>query len=115
LALFAVVFAVVASRLHPRRHDLLLVWQRLVRSIHLLLPCVAPAAAVIILGLSYAYGVRAAGGSDSYGYVSQARLWLAGDLHVHPEFAAAAPWPNAGWTFTPLAYRPPPGQTLLPT
>ena len=52
------------------------------------------------------YGVRAAGGSDSYGYVSQARLWLAGDLHVHQDFAAAVPWPNADWTFTPLGYRP---------
>ena len=107
--------AVLFCVLFECRGHLLVVWQRLVRAISLLLPWVAPAAAVILLALSFAYGVRAAGASDSYGYVSQARLWLAGDLHVHQDFAAAVPWPNADWTFTPLGYRPAPGHTLVPT
>lgn len=114
-ALFALLFAVIACRLHPRKQDLHALWQRSVRASHLLLPWVAPAAAAIVLTLCFEYGVRAAGGSDSYGYVSQARLWLAGDLHVHQDFAAAVPWPNADWTFTPLGYRPAPGHTLVPT
>jgi hypothetical protein len=114
-ALFALLFAVIAYRLHPRTHDLLVVWPRSVRASRLLLPWVAPAAAAIVLAFCFAYGVRAAGGSDSYGYVSQARLWLAGDLHVHQDFAAAVPWPNADWTFTPLGYRPAPGHTIVPT
>jgi len=114
-ALFALLFAVIAYRLHPRKHALLVVWQRAVRASRLLPPWVAAAAAGIVLTLCFAYGVRAAGGSDSYGYVSQARLWLAGDLHVHQDFAAAVPWPNADWTFTPLGYRPAPGHTIVPT
>ena len=114
-ALFALLFAVIAYRLHPRKQDLLIVWQRSLHASRLPLPWVAPAAAAVVLGLCFAYGVRAAGGSDSYGYVSQARLWLAGDLHVHQDFAAAVPWPNADWTFTPLGYRPGPGHTIVPT
>ncbi|HET9469025.1 MAG TPA: glycosyltransferase family 39 protein [Vicinamibacterales bacterium] len=54
--------------------------------------------------------------SDQYGYVSQAALWSRGDLVVPQPLAAAAPWPNATWTFSPLGYRP--GQrpaTIVPT
>jgi hypothetical protein len=70
-------------------------------------------AAVLSVGLLY--GARAAGGSDAYGYVSQALLWRSGDLRVHQDFVAAVPWPNADWTFTPLGYRPSAGHTLVPT
>jgi 4-amino-4-deoxy-L-arabinose transferase-like glycosyltransferase len=47
--------------------------------------------------------------------VSQARLWLAGDLHVRQDFAASAPWPNAEWTFAPVGYRPADRHTIVPT
>jgi hypothetical protein len=49
---------------------------------------------------------RMAGGADAYGYVSQADLWLAGNLAVQQPWVAAVPWPDAMWTFTPLGYRP---------
>jgi hypothetical protein len=114
-ALFAVLFAAIAYRLHPRRQNLVVVGQRAGRVVSRLLPWVAAATAIVVLGLCFVYGVRAAGASDTYGYVSQARLWLAGDLHVHQDFAASVPWPNADWTFTPLGYRPAPGHTIVPT
>jgi len=61
----------------------------------------AMALAVVALGRS---GSLVAGGADSYGYVSEARLWLRGDLHVRQDVMQAAPWPNAARTFTPLGY-----------
>ncbi len=36
-----------------------------------------------------------AGGADQYAYVSQADLWLNGDLTVPIPLAATAPWPEA--------------------
>jgi 4-amino-4-deoxy-L-arabinose transferase-like glycosyltransferase len=49
---------------------------------------------------------RIAGGSDVYGYVSQADLWLAGSLVQQQPWVSEVPWPEAEWTFTPLGYRP---------
>jgi 4-amino-4-deoxy-L-arabinose transferase-like glycosyltransferase len=49
---------------------------------------------------------RMAGGSDAYGYVSQADLWIHGSLEVRQPWVAEVPWPDAQWTFTPLGYRP---------
>ncbi len=113
-ALVALLFAALAYRRMPE-------WRktgisdRIVRGLHILTPWIAPAAAAVVLALCFAFGTRAAGGSDVYGYVSQARLWLAGDLHVHQDFAASVPWPNADWTFTPLGYRPAEPHTIVPT
>jgi hypothetical protein len=113
-ALFALLFLAIAYRRMPD-------WQRGAVSNYLgrVLPVatlwVAPAAAVAVLVLWWVYGTRAAGGSDSYGYVSQARLWLGGNLHVDQSFVAAVPWPNADWTFTPLGYRPAPDHAIVPT
>ncbi len=64
------------------------------------------------------FGSTTAGGSDSYGYVSQADLWLAGRLDVDQPWAAEVPWPEARWTFSPLGYRPSPdanATTIVPT
>jgi len=47
-----------------------------------------------------------AGGSDSYGYVSQADLWLSGRLKIDQPDVRRAPWPSPEWTFSPLGYRP---------
>ena len=51
-------------------------------------------------------GVLVADASDAWGYVSQADLWLAGNLIVEQPVALEVPWPNADWTFAPLGYRP---------
>ena len=73
---------------------------------------------VIVLGLwaGIYYGSFAAGGSDSYGYLSQAPLWLHGDLHIKQPWVAQMTWPQREWTFTPLGYRPTsPDGTIVPT
>ena len=71
------------------------------------------AAAVIVAAIN---STRIAGGADAYGYVSQAQLWLAGDLKVEQPWVADAPWPNAQWTFAPLGYRPAEGEwAIVPT
>ena len=62
------------------------------------------------------YGSYAAGGSDSYGYLSQAPLWVRGDLHVKQPWVADMSWPGRDWSFAPLGYRPSsPDGTLVPT
>jgi hypothetical protein len=64
----------------------------------------ALAAGVLVFGLDRGTGV--AGGSDSYGYISQAELWLHGVPVVPQPWTAQVPWPDADWTFSPLGYRP---------
>lgn len=66
--------------------------------------------AIVLALLALAHGVRfgtfTASGGDSYGYVSQADLWLKGTLVIdqplHDEFS----WRWANWTLAPLGYRP---------
>jgi hypothetical protein len=67
---------------------------------------VAAAVAATAMAVGLVKGTRVAGSADSYGYVSQALLWLKG-LPVQPEpLAAAVPWPLAEWSLSPLGYRP---------
>jgi hypothetical protein len=69
-----------------------------------------------VVGAGVIWNTRAAAGADAYGYVSQADLWLHGNLHIDQSFAAKAPWPLARWTFTPLGYRPEPdGPRIVPS
>jgi len=73
---------------------------------------------VVVLGavVGIAYGTFAAAGSDAYGYVSQAALWLRGDLRVEQPIVGDVSWPDAAWTFTPLGYRPISADvTIVPT
>ncbi|HKY20832.1 MAG TPA: hypothetical protein VJM31_06395, partial [Vicinamibacterales bacterium] len=73
---------------------------------------------VIILGgmIGVRYGSFAAAGSDSYGYVSQARFWLDGTLRVPQPLVEQVSWPNREWVFTPLGYRPYSADgTIVPT
>jgi hypothetical protein len=68
--------------------------------------------------VAIAGSTRMAGGADAYGYVSQADLWLEGNLKVRQPWVAEVPWPDAMWTFTPLGYRPveSPGEwSIVPT
>ena len=62
------------------------------------------AGGVAVLGISYSAttGIVA----DSYGYVSQADLWVRGNLFIPQPFVAQAPWPHPEQTFAPLGYRP---------
>jgi hypothetical protein len=67
---------------------------------------IAAAAAFTTLLVGVVAGTGVAGGADSYGYVSQALLWLRGlPLQAEP-LAAAVPWPLAEWSLSPLGYRP---------
>ena len=76
----------------------------------------AAAAALVVLITGVIYGTKAAGGSDVYGYVSQASLWLKGTLVLRQDFIASIPWPNAAWSFSPLGYRPADYEhTIMPT
>jgi hypothetical protein len=70
--------------------------------------------AAATLGVGLRWGTFAAGGADSYAYVSQAFLWTRGTLiETHP-FADLAPT-FGEWTFAPLGYRPGPTPgTLVP-
>jgi 4-amino-4-deoxy-L-arabinose transferase-like glycosyltransferase len=68
-----------------------------------MIPAAAVALLVFVLGIKY--GAFAAGGSDSYGYLSQARLWAEGrSLHEVQPLASVLPWPRALDTLTPLGY-----------
>jgi len=54
------------------------------------------------------WGTWVAGGADPYGYVSQAGLWLQGDLIVEQPMADELDWPEVDATLAPLGYRPGP-------
>jgi hypothetical protein len=66
---------------------------------------------VLVVGI--ANNSWSVGASDSYSYVSQADLWLRGNLKVPVPIADAAPWPNALSTFTPFGYSPVPDATAI--
>jgi len=103
-------FVALGGRVRPRvvmvaLRDYAAQWERAVLSV---LPtprttALLLAATVGILG--YIYGTRSAGGADAYGYVSQADLWLSGQMGIPQPFAADVPWPRARETFMPLGYK----------
>jgi hypothetical protein len=87
-------------------------------------PVIAAALAVLITAVGFGTNYGVGGGSDSYGYVSEADLWLDGDLTVKQDWLRDAPWPHALLSAAPLGYRPattglaivpvyPPGLPLL--
>jgi hypothetical protein len=75
---------------------------------------VAAAAAGLFLCGSR-FGVRAAAGSDGFGYVSQSALWLNGPLRIDQRVLASLPWPNAEHTFASLGYRVGAEEYVVPT
>ncbi|MSO83307.1 MAG: hypothetical protein EXQ53_08445 [Acidobacteria bacterium] len=76
----------------------------------------ALALALLTAGLGLRFGTHAASGADSYGYVSQADLWLHGTLIIDEPLAKEAPWRNANFTLAPLGYRPGDDRgTMVPT
>src|SRR6266542_640673 len=67
-----------------------------------------------ILGLRF--GTFVASGSDAYGYVSQADLWLRRTLIIDEPLSAHAPWRYSVFTLTPLGYHPGDKRgTMVPT
>ena len=79
-------------------------------------PLAVAGAVALALFVGLRYGSYAAAGSDSYGYVSQARLWLDGTLRVEQPFVEQLSWPNREWMFAPLGYKPAsPDGTIVPT
>jgi hypothetical protein len=68
-------------------------------------PGLVVALAVVITAFGATWTSRAGGGSDSYGYVSQADLWLNGQLKTPQPFALQVPWPRGPMTFVPIGYR----------
>jgi hypothetical protein len=63
--------------------------------------------AVVALGVGTCWGTFVASGSDASGYVSQAQMWLRGELTTRaPEWTRNAPWQDAVWSSAPLGYRP---------
>jgi hypothetical protein len=76
---------------------------------------IAATLSAITFGVGVTYCVAVAGGSDSYGYISQADLWLAASPLVEQRLALDAPWPDADATLAPLGYRPGPRPgTIVP-
>ncbi len=62
--------------------------------------------AVAVFAIAISRGSFVAGGSDSYGYVSQARLWAQGAPIAHEPLIARVTWQDAAMTFAPLGYKP---------
>src|SRR6185295_4959745 len=56
---------------------------------------------IILLGFAIGvyYGSFTAGGSDAYGYVSQASLWLKGSLRIEQPWVQQFSWPEREVTF----------------
>jgi hypothetical protein len=100
LAVASLALAMVCSE--RRARQIAAVWSVVERHAR----WIAISAALISFVVGVRYGTFTAGGSDSYGYVSEAGLWLKGHLVVAQPLAVTAPWPDADWTFSPLGYRP---------
>jgi hypothetical protein len=71
-------------------------------------PAAAALLAVATLYAGVHWGSTVGGGADSYGYVSQAGLWLRGTPRIRQDIVRPSPWPLAAETWAPLGYRPSP-------
>lgn len=67
---------------------------------------VAALASAAVLALAVLLGARAVGAADTSGYLSQAYLWLDGDLYVPQPLTPELPWPHPRESLTPLGYTP---------
>ncbi|HEX7781142.1 MAG TPA: glycosyltransferase family 39 protein, partial [Vicinamibacterales bacterium] len=71
--------------------------------------------ALLVLVILSTWRLQNVGGSDAYGYLSQADLWLGDRLDVPQPWVERMPFPDPAWAFSPLGYRPRPDGTLVPT
>lgn len=114
IALLAILAFVAAADGRNGTHGVLEVSRRILARIDHRLVAGLLAVVVVIVGLMW--GARAAGGSDSYGYISEAELWLHGRLDIDQPWVAQMPWPDARFTLSPLGYHPrQTGTTIIPT
>jgi hypothetical protein len=74
----------------------------------------AVGAAATAFALAVVFGARAAGGADTAGYLSQAYLWLEGDLFIGQPLSTEVPWPHGRQSLTPLGYAPGGNSTAVP-
>jgi hypothetical protein len=74
---------------------------------------VAALAAIGVLMVGVIEGAFVVGGSDSYGYVSQAHLWLIGDLRQEPALRRSVPSDISLEALSPLGYRPSADHTTI--
>jgi hypothetical protein len=75
----------------------------------------AIALAVVAAAFGIGFGTFTASGADSYGYVSQADLWIKGTLIIDQPLHGEFSWRWANWTLAPLGYRPgETGGTMVP-
>jgi hypothetical protein len=80
-------------------------WERMDRWCDRAAPVLAAIATIAVFWLGMAYGSRAAGGADAFGYVSQAYLWLNGDLRIDQSWSKRFEWPHREESVRPLGYR----------
>jgi hypothetical protein len=100
LAAIALALHAAFAGLEPTRRAVLR-FTRLFKPWHAVAALAALTAVTGLIGNS-----GTASGADSYGYVSQADLWLHGRLKIAVPVASQVPWPDGLWTFAPLGYRP---------
>lgn len=81
-----------------------------------ILPALALGCALVLSAHAVYFGSFVAGGSDSYGYLSQAYGWARGTLPRAQPLPMSVPWPSADASLAPLGYRPgPQPRTMVPT
>jgi hypothetical protein len=80
-------------------------WSWVLARIERVASVIAIGAAAAVLGVGLSYGAHAAGGADAFGYVSQAYLWLKGDVQIEQPLALQVSWPFAIETLSPLGYQ----------
>jgi hypothetical protein len=72
--------------------------------------------AAVVVAVGVHWNTRAAGGADSYGYLSEAELWLSGHLRIAQPWVFDAPFDGSASSFAPLGYRPSADwKTIVPT
>ena len=80
------------------------------------LPGLALCCALVLGVHAIRYGTFTAGGSDSFGYVSQAYGWANGTLPRPEAIPISVPWPSGDASLAPLGYRPgPQPHTMVPS
>lgn len=81
-----------------------------------MLPGIALVCALVLGALAIRYGTFTAGGSDAFGYVSQAYDWWHGLLPRAQAIPVSLPWPSGDASLAPFGYRPgPQPHTMVPT
>jgi hypothetical protein len=107
--LYAIAYAAASAG------DRGLPWARLTRLSPRASALVAMAMALAVLVFSLTFGARTAGGSDALGYVSQAHLFVDGELRIEDRVSRSAPWPFAAESMAPLGFLPGrPRGTIVP-